>query len=283
MRIGTIVTTVSAIYHSYSWIEQGRSLERANPGVDNLVPLNTHPPVPKTAKDKDDKWVAEHVLEASMLKSFLESDKYKSLCGPLRLPSSGWKTFHDFPTGRKTPFQFIGEAYPGTASHRTEIIDILQVMNLMKQATFRGAQPRDPAKMDAITKDEADIPTALKTMKYLLMTYKYISHPTIKGYLAAQVRRVGDNLDIADRIVGDDNNGGKRLGLQAKWLEFAKTRTEEAVTRISDMLDTYIVRMEDLLEPFKEEDDDPARASRRAKIKALREAIDGKGAFSNPL
>ncbi|KAK7910554.1 hypothetical protein PG985_013035 [Apiospora marii] len=224
----------------------------------------------------------EHILEGNQLDLFMVANS--DLCLPMK--DGGW--FKDdvvIDTTRKPelPWEYIGRAYPFRNSNENEFYSIIEPINLAKENVFLGNEPMGLKYLKKMKK-EADLDSALLSMKITLLTWKYLNDPAVKRVLKAQADRVGDRMEVADEWF-DQNKASTwtKRDLKGKWLKFIKSSTDVGVAKLRVHLEEWIPKVEKILPTDTSTDAAvPGRVERRKKVKAMREAIDGLTTYTSP-
>lgn len=181
------------------------------------------------------------------------------------------------------PWDYVGLGYPG-ANDAADMMNIIETVNLIKENVFKGNNVPGKTKIATAVKSEDTIDTAIRTMKNVLMTYKYMAHADTARIFVAQAIRVSTRFEEADNAVAAQSTKGyTKQGLKGKWETFVKGHTTVAITKMEDFLDHWMDEIEKLLDGTDATEDDAARATRRTKIETLRAVVDAtKGTWTNP-
>lgn len=111
--------------------------------------------------------------------------------GPRRRRRSPWQYIADaFPYKAATD---NGKAYP--ANHEDEFVYVLEPINIVKEFAFKNneALPGNGDMTKAVASEQT-VDNAIRTMKNILLTYKYMTDPTIQATLVTQAQRVADRM-----------------------------------------------------------------------------------------
>lgn len=242
---------------------------------------------PPGGKAEFERYITEHVLEAQLLKEFMKDRNIKPLCKPME--RGGFKKGNVPINGvPQNPWDYIGGAYPSDqpGGHGDEMNIIIESVNLVKENAFKLHRLPGEGAMAAACKSEDTVDKAIRTMKNIIMTYKYMKEPTINDIFVDQVNRVADRFEEAENAVrAFSGNTYTTNDLKNKWKTFMRTRTTQVISKFHQFFDTWIVEIEKVLEGTDEEEDVyfPGRADRREKIKTLREVVDDvKNTWTNP-
>ncbi|KAI9150010.1 Chitotriosidase-1 [Paramyrothecium foliicola] len=258
-------------------------------------------PMPNRGNNpRNEDYAVEHVLEAQLLSQFL-TQGFSDVCDDMGEANSGWYDDTAMPpvvpnARTRSPWQFIADAFPYRsardtrngpnypAHHEDEFITVIQPINQVKASAFAGANalPGSDGMADAV-RSEQTVERAIRTMKNVLLTYKYLNLQFVKDTLVAQATRVGDRMDEAEDFLRNDPRFTSDIqGLRGLWLSFVKGRTELAVSKMSTFLTLWLPEIERVLDNTDPAQDTPARATIRTKIERLRDAVDNRGRWSSP-
>ncbi|KAL2259976.1 hypothetical protein VTK26DRAFT_6171 [Humicola hyalothermophila] len=239
----------------------------------------------------------EHVLEGQLLTDFLarssEETTFSDICRDM---GNAWFSTQTVPGhmtadgNPQSPWQYIADGYPYSAGsrpayqahHEEEFVRVIESVNIMKEFAFKF-KDKLPGndKMQELSASEDTVDQAIRTMKIVLMTYKYLAADEIRELLYKQAHRVGDRMSEMEDFLRDSGLS-EIQGLKNMWIRFVKGRTELAAGKLRIFLTSWMPVIERTLYGTDSSQDDQTRATLRRKIEALREQVDKLPRFRNP-
>ena len=165
--------------------------------------------IPRPSSNPTEKYITEHVLEAQLLQVFMKQFARRgtdSIC--CRMASGGFNAGNVLVGGQnQNPWRYIGLAYPSNHDNAHELNFIIEPVNLVKERAFKGINLVSPTKMQNACTSEDTVDTAMRSMKIVMMTYKYTTMPAISEIYVAQATRTAIRFDVAeDAVVAHNPN-----------------------------------------------------------------------------
>ena len=138
--------------------------------------------------------------------------------------------------------------------------------------------------MNKAVQSEATVHQAIRSMKNALMTYKYQALPAITTIFSAQVGRIEANFVTAEAAIKAGNPAYTVQGLAQQWNIWSRGYTDLVIARYETFFNTWLPKIEKVLENTDPTQDDAARATLRTKITLLRAEVNAvRGTWNNPL
>lgn len=255
--------------------------------------------VPGGSSGRIQVYAVEHVLEGQLLTDFLakSSDEttFSDICHDMT--ASDWFNSQAVPGGMtstgvaQSPWQYIADGYPYSegrrapaypAHHEDEFVRVITSVNVMKEFAFKF-KDRLPGNddMQGLSASEDTVDRAIRTMKVVIMTYKYLIASDIQSLLYTQANRVGDRMDEMEDMLRDAGRSDIQ-GMKGIWIRFVKGRTELAGGKLRVFLTSWMPVIERVLEGTDPNQDDDTREELREKIRVLRSEVDNLPRFRNP-
>ncbi|KAK2590043.1 hypothetical protein QQS21_012271 [Conoideocrella luteorostrata] len=148
---------------------------------------SAQPQVPKP-RGGFERFVTEHVLEAQLLQAFMEYvEKSIDSQGAAKIDGQ------DIPS-----WDYIAQGYPGDSNHASEIVEIIESVNIAKENAFKGNNPKPWPATKKFLENEATVGGALRNMKIVIMAYKYLKLDIIQISLKNQATRVADRMETVE-------------------------------------------------------------------------------------
>lgn len=237
-------------------------------------------PPPKTGNAR---YVVEHVLEANVIQSFFKSlSDADATCKDLM-------KYH-FQDGRMAlgvrPIDHVGGGWPNKDinAQRDEMFYVIETINLMKEKLWQGKKFNGQDRMATLVQTEDSMPSAIKTMKFALMTYEYMKMQEVGQILIDQTDRVAGRFDEAEEWMRQDSGNKYRVrGLGDKFKAFVKGRFSVVMGKLDSFFDQYDPLITGILDNTDAAQDSADRAELRRRIAAVHNAIDDiKDSWTNP-
>ncbi|KAH8598588.1 hypothetical protein B0O99DRAFT_505946, partial [Bisporella sp. PMI_857] len=239
-----------------------------------------------------ERYIAEHVLEAQMLKMFMDANyrqpgNTNSVCSQM---SRYWNRGNVPIAGQpQNPWVYVAKAYPGDGRNEGELMRIIEVLNLVKERLtsfqgFKGTTITAASKLTNAVASEQTVHSAIRNMKNALMVYKYMAMLAIRTIYRDQARRVEVHFATAEAAIQANDPTYTPHGLQAAWLAWATGHTTVTISRFDTFSNTWVPQIENVLANTVPANDDPGRAALRVKITTLRAEVNAViGTWTNPL
>ncbi|KAL3423877.1 glycosyl hydrolases family 18 protein, partial [Phlyctema vagabunda] len=245
-------------------------------------------PRPQGSTTPTERYITEHVLEAQMLKVFMQKNYEKkgdanSVCA--QMAKGGWKKGSVPINGvGQNPWSFVATGYPSSDANSAEMMIIIEPVNLLKERAFKGTALVSAKKMADAVKSETTVHSAIRSMKHVLLTYKYMALPEISTIYVDQIERVETNFNTAEDALKAADSSYTKHNLGDQWKTWSRGYTSFVIKRFDDFINLWMPQIEKVLENTDSTQDDAGRAELRTKIETLKQALeDASGTWTNPL
>ncbi|KAI1776334.1 family 18 glycosyl hydrolase [Hypoxylon cercidicola] len=233
---------------------------------------------------RNERYVVEHVLEAQLMQRFFKdvsNGGADSVCK--RLKAGGFEKNTIINNEETYPIYHVASGYPSTST-KEEMMYIIEPINLIKENIWKGNRIPGENNMAKAVATEDAVPTAIRSMKNALMTYKYMMMKEVGDIMVKQTNRVGDKFDEAEKAMVDANRGYVAQGLSTRWKSYVKGQFSVVMGKLDTFVGDWMPKIEKVLEDTDPAQDSPDRKELRTRIEKLREAVDNtKGTWTNPL
>ncbi len=173
------------------------------------------------------------------------------------------------------PWDFIGSAFPGENNgFGNEVNRIIEPVNIVKENAFKGNRLPKESQMAGFCASELTVDRAIRTMKIVIMTIKYLQEDAIRVIWNAQAARVADRFETAEDALATLDPNYSNLDLRSKWEVFVVENAEVAIGQLDTFLTRWIGPIENVLADTDPDEDNAGRARRRTTITNLRAQVD---------
>lgn len=167
---------------------------------------------------------------------------------------------------------------------KEEMMWIIEPVNLIKETLWKGQSIAGENKMAQAVATEDSVATAVKSMKNVLMTYKYMAMDEMGRTLIKQTNRVAERFDEAEDYLTKLPGGGyQSQGLGNKFKAFIKGEFTVVMGKMDRFFSTWVPKITAVLDGTDETTDDADRAELRRRINAMHDEVTATSrSWTNP-